>query len=168
MNAADRQTAFQGTEQLRLEIEAAFDPLNYPGDGNIVYDNSGDHLECNEIRALFAGRHWREMPLETVLHHPEALSAFTPEAFRFFLPAFLLAALFHFDEADVLPESIVSGFRRPRHSYDETRQRERLQILTPDQTRAICGFIDFLEQEHGEGFLPGELEDVRANLACRP
>ena len=45
-------------EELRHEIEAAFAETKYPGDDRLVYDNSGDHLECNEVAAALRGKEW--------------------------------------------------------------------------------------------------------------
>lgn len=71
------------------KIASSFEKMPYPGDLNIVYDNSGYHLECVEIQNIFANKHWNELTLETLLAQNSALAFMTPQAFRFYLPAYL-------------------------------------------------------------------------------
>jgi hypothetical protein len=51
------------------------------------YDDSA------ELEAALRGRHWRDVPRETLYAKRQELPLLTSEGFRFYLPAFLLAAL---------------------------------------------------------------------------
>lgn len=89
------------------KLTSSFQTLPYPGDLNLVYDNTGYDLECVDIQQAFAGKHWSELSQETLIRESSALAFLTPEAFRFYLPAYLSNVVREFDESDALPESSV-------------------------------------------------------------
>ncbi len=112
----------------------------------------------------FPATHWRDLSPQTVIGYPEALSVFTPESFRFFLPAFLLVCIEHYKEADVIPGNLVSGFQPRRDPRDQGRLQSRLDALSPDQRKAVSRVLEYLQREHGEDFLPGSLEAALSTL----
>lgn len=70
-------------------IEKAFCDVNYPGDENLVNSSYGEEPEL--VKQHFRGKKdWRIINAEE-LDLDGALSFFSDEAFRFFLPAFLIA-----------------------------------------------------------------------------
>lgn len=74
---------------LLQKIENAFADVNYPGDEHLVIQSYGEEPEL--VKQHFGGqKDWRRMSAEELDFH-EALSFFSDEAFRFFLPAFLIA-----------------------------------------------------------------------------
>jgi len=89
------------------KLTSSFHTLPYPGDLNLVYDNTGYDLECVDIQQAFAGKHWSELSQETLIIESSALAFLTPEAFRFYLPAYLSNVVREFDESDALPEISV-------------------------------------------------------------
>ena len=73
-------------------IETAFARVEHPGDPFLVQSNEG--CEPAEIAQAFAGRHdWRSLDAAFLDLHYVALSFFSEGAFRFYLPAYLLADL---------------------------------------------------------------------------
>jgi hypothetical protein len=77
---------------LRDKIEAAFASAQYPGDGNITrcpYRCS----ECTRVALFFKGRTWAENTAADLKPQHTALALFTPEAFQYFLPAFMLVSM---------------------------------------------------------------------------
>lgn len=79
--------------ELIAEITAAFKDEPYPGDSSIVYDNSGFHLECIEIRDAFKGHPWQGVPDEVLSAERTGLSFMSREGFRYYLPAFMCSLL---------------------------------------------------------------------------
>ena len=94
-------------EELAKEIENAFQEVTYPGDDNLVYDNSGRYLDVTETAQAFKGRQWKSIPLSVIALHRDSLPFLTSAAFHFFLPAFLLASLLHPVEADTLNDNLI-------------------------------------------------------------
>ncbi len=68
----------------------------YPGDGGIGYNL--DDWEGAAVNRDFKGYHWREVPRDTLADHHYDLTFFSPEGRRFYLPAYMIAALDDFYE----------------------------------------------------------------------
>lgn len=75
------------------EITTAFQNVPYPGDLNIVYDNTGFHLECIEVREAFKGHLWQTVPDDVLSTERTGLSFMSREGFRYYLPAFMCSLL---------------------------------------------------------------------------
>jgi hypothetical protein len=76
---------------LKALIANAWADVEYPGDAAIAYDNTGYHLECNQVRDFFRQKRWRDIShsvLRTYIGDESAcLSFMSPVAFRYYLPA---------------------------------------------------------------------------------
>ncbi len=148
-------------EELTQLIEAAFAETAYPGDERLVSES------CDlEVAAAFRGRHWRELPLDMLARYHEALFFFTPEAYCYYLPAFLLASALHYDEADLIPHSVVFSLIAPTQREIILRPvafssplpkqevidfyQRRMERLTAGQRQAIRCFLEFMKAHHGE------------------
>ena len=107
--------------ELCASIEHAFGALQYPGDDNIVYDNSGYHLECAAIKKALKARHWRDISFDTLDDMREALCFLSPGGFRFYLPAFMRIAVTDYDRADIIPGIIIRSLTPPTLSDVEER-----------------------------------------------
>ncbi len=79
--------------ELITEITTAFKEEPYPGDSNIVYDNTGFHLECIEVRDAFIGHTWQNIPDDSLSAEQTGLSFMSKEGFKYYLPAFMCAWL---------------------------------------------------------------------------
>lgn len=89
--------------ELIREIISAFQDEPYPGDLNIVYDNSGFHLECIEIREAFKGHLWQEVPDDVLSAERTGLSFMSKEGFKYYLPTFMCSLL---RDSSVIEEGI--------------------------------------------------------------
>ncbi len=137
-------------------IEQAFALVPYPSSERLTTHRC---LECDEIDQYFRGTTWPSHSVEELRLHAAALSLFTPEAFRYFLPAFMLATLQDPDRADVIPDSIAFHLAAGSNS-DPAWVRERLVLLSSDQRDAVRAFFTELVSR---GVL--EAEEVREPLA---
>lgn len=138
------------TEKLARKIRDVFSSNEYPGDDKLV---AGDDPECLEIRAAFKGKRWEEVPLPVLDYHYSSLSFFSPEAYRYYLPAFLLASVLSYRAAGMVPGATVFSLTAPR-----TQGKimdwflERIRGLTPSQKAVIKEFLEFMDLEHGPDF----------------
>jgi uncharacterized protein DUF6714 len=127
---------------LCLRINGVFGRMPYPGDEHIVYDNSGAHLECEEIKSALKGRHWRDVSFETLDELRSALSFLSPAGYRFYLPAFMVLSIVDFQRADVIPDVVIRSLTLPRAS-DVDRIRElaelhpEMQPFSPDEWEGL-------------------------------
>lgn len=142
------------TEAIRRRVEAAFADAPYPGDDHIGYD-PGD-WESAELSRAFKGRHWRELsPAELQYHGSSFLSS---EGFRYYLPAYLLAALE--DHGNLMPHTVygltLPGGSSPEEQRLRAWQLERFDGLIPSQKRAVRAFLEYARDEASHYFSQGQ------------
>jgi hypothetical protein len=145
--------------ELREQIERAFEFTPAPA-GRIV-----DTLQDDEgVSDYFRGKPWRGHKVEDLRFHDAALSFFTAEAFRYYLPAFMLASIDDPIEADVIPGGILYHFSAP----DDPRQWGRISALAPAELDAVAAFVRSLADGHNDGEILAILEGLERAKASRP
>ncbi len=167
-------------------IREAFRDTHHPGDAFL--QGSFDGCEPSEITAPFHGvTHWSDVDAQTLDENYSALSFFSEGAFRFFLPAFIIAdlngdlqavdPLFHLthgfsDTAVHMPgkarthQKVMgkSAFVNPRRygamtSFDYARCR--LSVFTKEEAAAIIAYLEFRRDIDRDGI---ETPDIEAAL----
>ena len=147
------------TMSLKEKIEAAFAVVEYPGDGNITrcpYHCS----ECTRVAEFFKGRKWTGNTAEELKAQHTALALFTPDAFQYFLPGFMLISMNDYQKGDVIPDAIRFHFE-----YSAEVQGHyplRMSRFTRPQREAIIEYLVYMERkgagssEHAIGMLSEE------------
>lgn len=131
-------------EEVRQCISLAFADTQYPGDAAIMetYNRNGRGL-------FFFGERWQDMPVPTIRGNDETLVRFGPDAFRYYLPAFMIVSL---DEPTM--EFIAPIFVPPFHpkSYWTWEEfAERFEGMTPDQSKSLFRYVKFVAEACDEG-----------------
>lgn len=72
-------------------IEKTFEDVEYPGDDNLAAYK--DNWESIYFAKAVKGKHWKELSKDVLLKYEDSLNQLTPEAIRFYMPAFLIAEL---------------------------------------------------------------------------
>ena len=159
-------------EQVAKQIEEAFANTPYPGDENI----SPEVYEGEKLTADFKGKHWRDIPLESVFYHKDDLPFFTDVGFRFYLPIYLLAMLRHRAKVDTLPIGLLTSLAPPqefiwrRHwksmkktgSFEEYFAQmkrdflKRMGAFSTKERGAVLAFLEAFEQ-----LFPNDISDPR-------
>ena len=122
------------------KTQTAFATSRYPGDDNLVEDRS--YWEAISLLEQFKGKDWREIPLEVLKRNRFSLSLFTPEAFRYYLPTFILASVLHSDEVDTLPDSVFCSLTPPEQEGTEMDEfLKRVGSFSALQREAIREYI---------------------------
>jgi len=142
--------------QLKSQIETAFASVPYPGDKTITatYDDEG-------VAEYFCRASWQGHPVEMLRYHSCALSFFTPKAYHYYLPAFMLAELADAEAADIIADCIVFDFSP---SLSIGLLAERIALFSRPQLTAIKAFIEYLIAQHGEYGSMDEANKYLANL----
>ncbi len=130
---------------LKQTIQKAFADVSYPGDDNITHCPY-KCAECRRIAEYFKGRDWQGQSVDELRKHHVALSLFTPEAFHYFLPAFMLVSLDSYEKGDVIPDAIRFHFEYAHECQGHFAVR--MSKLSPPQRKAI---IDYLVHMEGKG-----------------
>lgn len=125
----------------RTKIREAFGGSEYPGDDNLVRD-SGHDPECRELAAAFRGKAWESISTQMIRGHKDAFPLFTPAAFRYYLPAYLLGCIDARSEVDVAWDSVIFHLAPPSKSV---RFTERAEGFTDLQADALVSFLELVD-----------------------
>lgn len=124
----------------------------YPGDGNIISHPCG---ECNRVANVLRGQEvekWANKPLELLMGNVSGsyLDLLTPEAFHYFLPLSLLAAINSFYDADVFAGDLISLFQSPKRSTVASHKYAQFMAkLSLDQLVLLRDIFDWLFTQYG-------------------
>src|ERR1700704_1977985 len=141
---------------LKQAIEEAFAGVDYPGDGNITrcpYNCT----ECTRVALYFKGKGQAGHNEEDLRAFHVALSLFTPEAFQYFLPSFMVMSLNSYEKGAIIPDAI-------RFHFEFTHEMQghfsvRLSKFSSSQRKAIIDCLVTMESkgagssEHAIGIL---------------
>jgi hypothetical protein len=100
------------------QIEEAFKNEKYPGDLNIVFDNTGYDLECVEIRDAFVGKSWNKLHDNFLFEQRGSSDFFSKKGFKYYLPAYMIVAIKKFHDMDTLTDTIISHLILPTEVDD--------------------------------------------------
>jgi hypothetical protein len=114
-------------------IEEAWRDVPFPGMKNIFTPDSYDD---EDIVRYFGNTTWRGHDPANLRAHSSAFTFFTPEAFHYWFPAFLIAAIQNPEEADVIVQYI------PWSLYDKKSAR-RWRLFTDSQKRAVVSYLRY-------------------------
>jgi hypothetical protein len=137
------------TDALRA-IEHAFAPMQYPGDDNIVYDNSRHNLACASVWDKVSGLHWKDLRVEQIRDTGEDLLFMSPEGLRFFLPAYLRAVLLFPGRFFTLNSDLIQLLTCEPKS--ESRFLERFGPLSAEQKHAVFLFLTASSDRNASDF----------------
>jgi hypothetical protein len=141
-------------KEVVARIEAAFADTPSPGTG---YDDiSATKYDDEGIVDYFRGTTWRGHKVQDLRKHAAALSLFTDRAFRYWLPAFMLAELENPEAADIIGEHIASDL-----TGSDTADA-RLDQFAHDELQAIAAFLDECACRYADG-----IYDVHYRKAAR-
>jgi|GEM_PF-1383864 hypothetical protein len=143
--------------QLESLIEDAFAKVQYPSGERLsvpTNDDEGTHEH-------FCGTHWRDHSAATLQRFQSALWFFTPAAFAYFLPAYMLAVLKGGEPSQVIWGHILAQFSR------SSRAAELLPALSCDQVEALRHFMRYVCEgiPDGDGDCSGALLNLAAGRA---
>lgn len=133
-------------EQIKQAIREAFADVPYPAGDAIAQLPLDPHDErAAEINRDFKGHHWRDLPDEVRNKHAFNYPPFTPEAQRFYLPAYLLATLDLIQSNTgelwtldaLLPPENMDRFRRHYDGYTPS-QREAIRLSLEYMRDVAC------------------------------
>jgi hypothetical protein len=137
-------------DALCTQIEDAFKEVPYPGDSHIV---GHECTECWETQQRFRRKHWNELSVDKLFGHSGALALLTPEAFQFYLPAYLIACANDPRGADFILNEVLCMFASPEHSRLIEYHNARIESLTESQKDAARAFVIYIQNRFEEGYL---------------
>lgn len=139
---------FERAKNLITRIEEAFEDVSYPGDDNIVantIDPEGQWIK-NDLQET----HWKDLlqDRDKLFRHYPSILFFTPLAFKFFLPAYLIMAI-DFDESDMVGETLINTLAPKPHGLKSAQDLiEDVEVLTLNQKMVSKQFLQFIRDEY--------------------
>ena len=131
---------------LRTDVLSAFGTIQRPPEFRIA-----PHAceKCAQLSADLAAIEWTAMPDALVEEHPTGLSLLSPEAYAYFLPAYVLYALAHFTRNDFASGMTVYSlaFNEPVNEDMADWHRERLKFITAEQLSVLERFLQRVEAD---------------------
>lgn len=132
------ETSQTKLDELRQSILAAFPKTEPPLPENIT---SHPCEECDGVRDDFSGVRWWVAGPELIDENFDDLPLFTPEAYHYYLPAFLLRALETFESDNLVLEFCVYSLSPTKTPVDDPWYRPRLEQFTAEQVSVIADFL---------------------------
>lgn len=135
--------------ELVQRIRRAWAGATYPGDDNIFTPESYDDEGITEY---FSGTSWEGHDVANLRARETALTAFfTPAAYHYWRPAYLIAAVENPDELSQGVDSLVHSLvPHDEPSWFKTEQHKRLQLLTHEQKVTALNVLEYLAWKYGK------------------
>lgn len=136
------------TDVVKSTILRAFAATPYPGDDNLVTNSTNQDPESQEIAEAFRGKQWNTISAKTLHEFAQALPLFTPEAFRYYLPAYMLESISLPESEDILKDVVPFNLMPPsdRNAPDGTFFMERAAQFTVQEREAIASYLSLVMQ----------------------
>jgi hypothetical protein len=131
-------------------IRSAFASTPYPGDDRLVTDDGGRDPETRDVAKMLSGQRWDQVSLDTLRARAESLPLLTPEAFRYYLPAYMLGVFEHWNDVDVVRDSVLYNLTPPNERSGRKWEffRTRADQFTPSEGAAIASFLRFMSDRY--------------------
>lgn len=122
------------------QIRNAFSGVGIPKGKLCVdtYDDEGAHEH-------FTGTSWDEHDFASLRKYESSMCFFTPDAFHYYLPAFMLAEVDDPVTADIIAENIA------HHFINGAYIEERLARFNEAQLRAVIAFFELCAGRYNDG-----------------
>lgn len=89
------------------EIEAAFSGLRPPDDAQLLHPQC---MDDGDIVDFYGPLERRQLSDDSIIRNYAAPSFFSAEAFQYYMPAFMIWSLNHYDTIEYAPESTIRAF----------------------------------------------------------
>ena len=166
-------------DDLVSRIRQAFSTRPHPGADNIArcgYDkkNGGTYdgpcWECQDMTDYFGHRSWPEVPARELRRHGSADAQFEVDAYCYFLPGFLVAAINSPAELDVCVNHIVYRFGpKPDDDWGQNRLAAVTSNLSGVELQALLDYLRYTRaREHDfDGYCTRAIQNIERVLAAR-
>lgn len=147
------QKPVQSKDTLLAKIKSSFADVPRPERDNIVMFASDDSKRA-ETGDNYARYEWAEVPQNLLREKPDALHFFTPEAFRYYLPAFLTSMVEDYRAGENMNNTLVWILTyHPENPEIQNMQYQRFGVLSDEQNETIYQVLAWLQAEHGDEFI---------------
>lgn len=125
------------------KIESAFAHTPYPGVDRLAA-GYWPFKDSDKLVRDLKGQHWSELSRDVLFRYRGSLGGFTPDAFRFYLPALLRTAVLYPVEMDTLLDSLFF-YLVPPESFEKSRMDElrvRANAFSKEEMEVILAYFE--------------------------
>jgi hypothetical protein len=132
---------------VKAKILTAFELTPYHGDDTLLVDHNNYDPESEQILNDFKGKNWKDISVEVVRRHKEALSRFTPASFRYYLPSYMIACVDSYYDVDVALDSVLFNLTppQPRTGWEWNFFWDRAKQFNEQEREAIRSFLELID-----------------------
>ncbi|MCU0466347.1 MAG: hypothetical protein MUF38_17485 [Anaerolineae bacterium] len=138
--------------ELLNQITQVFPKQPYPKAQAITLKDDVRGTEEYDTAQAFRGKSWQDLDTETVRYYSVALHFFTPQAYRYFLPAYMTLCVTHYTHVDMAVDTLIGTLRSPSvgdvHVEGRSRFQEVVTGLTDAQKGVIAHFLAYMGETH--------------------
>lgn len=132
-------------QRIIAEIERAFTDVRR-GNGITLHqaralDDYRDEIEQAQARRKDTDARWQDIPDTRIEKLADTLAFLDPEGFRYYIPAFMIWALRHYETSDSFAGDAAAYIFGVNPLAEDNMDRFRL--FTPRQTAAIAHFLEY-------------------------
>jgi len=148
---------------LQAEVRSAFAGVVRPAEDLIALHQCP---ECDALRAAFAHESWDAMSDDLIERNELALPLLSPDAFAYFLPAYLLYSLDHLSCTAGVTEMTVYAVSPSAgaNANLENWTQERIAPFTDQQARVIDRFLELAERDEELGSYMSDIAERRVRF----
>ncbi len=121
------------------EIEAGFSGLSPPGDAGLLHPQC---MDDGDIVDFYGAPDRRQLTDDMIISNYAAPSFFSAGAFQYYIPAFMIWSLNHYDTIEYAPESTIRAFDPTNEApglYEF--QVSKFALFTEPQCAAVIRFL---------------------------
>jgi hypothetical protein len=135
--------------ELRSRILTAFDAREPPRDSELLHPDCMD--DC-DILQFYGGVRWQDMSDEMIVYNYAALTAFSPRAFAYYLPAYMLWTLSYPDSIEYAGEALLRALD-PGTSAEMLHdfRKSHFDALNRKQRETVSNFLEALSDHKDLG-----------------
>ena len=129
---------------LAKQISAAFAGLAPPGDGALLHPQCMDDVDVVDF---YGALQRADLTDPLIVRNYAALTSFSAEAFRYYIPAYMLWTLGHLEAGDIANESTLLALdpgtdREMLHDF----RLSKFTLFTPPQVAATRAFLGHVSE----------------------
>lgn len=138
-------TSDRKLEDLKQKIKTAFADVLYPKEKISGYDNE----EGREIEAAFSNNEWKTIKPQILNEYYDIIPLLSPEAFHFFLPAYLLYSLDHFSGFETTTEFTIYAVTPTKSDVKDSLEywKQKFEKFNSEQMMCIYEFLDLVKED---------------------
>ncbi len=105
-----------------------------------VHKVSVDTYDDEGTQQHFWRTEWRDHSVKMLRQHESALVFFTPEAYHYYLPAFIIVAVVEPEEADVILDGIIFSLNR---AFLGDGLPDVISLFSQQQREALASYVEY-------------------------